>query len=100
MKYAVLILLGIAILLNLAALQMERASGVRASRDYEEIVEYILRVEKVGFSQTDFEAFSLARKRMRKEVLLQHVLPNFCFIGSALLSAVSLGLVAFKWSQK
>jgi hypothetical protein len=96
---ALTILLACASILLSIGVQGNLAGNMHAV-DYENIINYVAKVEKGGFNQKDFDEFALERKVMRKNVYLVPVAVRFALSCSTALAVISLGLVAFTWPRK
>jgi hypothetical protein len=97
MKFVVLSILTIALLFEVASLAFW--SPERTARDYDQIVDYVLSVQKDGFRQKDFEKFANDRLAMRKDATIGPAWVRMCTKGSLIALTISLGIVLLKWSS-
>jgi hypothetical protein len=67
-------------------------SPQRAGEDYQDIMHYVLSVEKEGFRSGDFEKFAVDRKVMQKDIYILPSLARTCHLAALLLIAASCGV--------
>jgi hypothetical protein len=75
-------------------------NGELAALDYDDILNYIRKVEKEGFRQVDFEKFAIDRKVGRKNVLIMGAIQEDLNWISVVFLGAALGVVILKWPKK